>query len=133
MRALLQCSALVLMVAVSAGCGGTATQLGYTPKSKDRMDEVSAMFKSYIAANKGNLPKKLSDLDPFEPANQYGFAAIRDGEVVMFWGGAKSTESASIVQAHDKSVASTGGFVLMQDGTVKEMSAAEFGSAKKAK
>ena len=133
MRVLLQCAGFVLMVAISAGCGGTATQLGYTPKSKDRMDEVGAMYKSYMAANKGNLPKKLSDLDPFEPANQYGFAAIRDGEVVMFWGGAKSGDSGSIIQAHDKSISSTGGFVLMQDGTVKEMSASEFGSAKKAK
>lgn len=128
-------SFLVLLTAIAmvTGCGGSQPTLGYSPKSKDRMSEVANMYNGYITASKGSLPKKLSDLDPFEPANQYGYAGIRDGEIIMGWGGSKTAESGSIVQAHDKNAAQAGGFVLMQDGTVKEMTASEFGSAKKAK
>jgi hypothetical protein len=123
-------SCLLLWV---SGCGGSSTTMGYSPKSKERMGEVANMYNAFLSASKGGLPKKLSDLDPFEPANQYGYAGIRDGEIIMTWGGSKSAESASIVQAHDKNAGQSGGHVLMQDGTVKEMSAAEFNSAKKAK
>ena len=65
------------------------------------------------------------------------------GRAALITGGSKglgyamaqrmSASGADVVLAHEKKVPESGGYVLMQDGTVKEMSASEFGSAKKAK
>ena len=57
---------------------------------------------------------------------------LREGTLVYLWG---ATYAADIekVAAHEKKVPAEGGWVLLQSGTVREMTADEFKAAPKAK
>lgn len=124
--------ALTCLLAALAGCGSAAVKQGYTPKTEDKLREVWAMYKGHLDARK-RPPARLSDLDPYEPANIYGYADLRDGGLVIFWGGsAPSAGAGARVLAYEKDAPEQGGFVLFQDGTVKHLSAAEFQAAPKA-
>ena len=57
-------------------------------------------------------------------------AAVADGEVTVYWGAALG-QGQSIV-AYEKNAPTAGGWVLLQDRTVKQLSAEEFQSAAKA-
>jgi hypothetical protein len=77
-------------------------------------------------------PTKLAALEPFEPRIPTAGPAIRNGDIIYLWG-AEYVSGGTKVVAYEKKVPTEGGLVLLQDGTVKEMSTAEFGSAAKAK
>ena len=67
-----------------------------------------------------------------EPAFPEVVKLISGGQCVVVWGcGIKSGSSA--VLAYGKDAETKGGPVLLQDGTVKSMTAAEFAAAPKAK
>jgi hypothetical protein len=59
-------------------------------------------------------------------------AAIRTGDVVYIWG-AGYADGAKQVVAYEKKAPTEGGYVLLQDGTVKKMTADEFKSAPQAR
>jgi hypothetical protein len=67
-----------------------------------------------------------------EPMIPLAGPAIRSGDIVYYWG-AGYVDGGDKVVAYEKKVPTEGGFVLLQDGKVKEMSASEFQSAPKAK
>ncbi len=62
-------------------------------------------------------------------------AMLQNGSLRVQWGSGFSDapEAASTVLAYEKRVADQGGDVLMQDGSIKSMTAAEFKSAPQAK
>ena len=135
----MKCRSAVILLAIAwtalaMGCRRSADSpgAGYTPDSRERLIEIGSMYKAYTTDHR-DAPRKLSDFDPYEPANQGGFAWIRDGACVMLWGG-KPPEagSSAVVLAYEAKVPHEGGLVLMQDGTVVEMNAAQFGAAPKA-
>jgi hypothetical protein len=92
------------------------------------------MYKEYTADHR-QPPRKLSDFDhPYEPANIDGYAALRDGECVMLWGGGvPGANAGTTVVAYEKIVPEQGGLVAFQDGTVKQVTADEFKAAPKVK
>jgi hypothetical protein len=57
---------------------------------------------------------------------------IRSGDLVYVWGAGYAAGGTELV-AWEKAVPESGGYVLQQDGTVKQLSAGEFQSAPKAK
>jgi hypothetical protein len=59
---------------------------------------------------------------------------LRSGEIGCVWGTILSTaaNASSAVLAYEKKAATEGGWVLMQDGKVKRMTASEFQAAPKA-
>jgi hypothetical protein len=75
-----------------------------------------------------------------EPQFPRGYQAVKSGEVVVLWGAKMPGEgevnagtAPDAVIAYEKKTASEGGYVLLQNGTVKEMSADQFKAAPKAK
>jgi hypothetical protein len=56
---------------------------------------------------------------------------IRSGDIVYMWGAGHVPGGTQVV-AYEKRVTTECGFVLLQDGTAKEMTAAEFQAAPKA-
>ena len=86
----------------------------------------------------GQGPKKAADFSKYEAGYPLGYAAVQSGEVVVVWGakiaGEGETGSAPAnVVAYEKKVPAEGGLVLLQNGQVKQMTAAEFAAAPKAK
>lgn len=124
---------LLVLSAAVAGCGKTQTA-GPSASREQKMTEIGRMYKEYTADHR-QPPRKLSDFDhPYEPGNIDGYAALRDGECVMLWGGSLPGAGAgATVLAYEKAVPEQGGLVVFQDGTVKELTADEFKAAPKVK
>src|SRR5262245_30949001 len=75
----------VSLIGLLAGCSRPTGDKGYTPDRKETLAEIGAMYKAHTDERK-KAPRNLADLEPYEPANQHGFMALRDGECVLFWG-----------------------------------------------
>jgi hypothetical protein len=96
--------------------------------------EVGEMYTSYLKEH-GTPPRKVSDFEKYSPGFTFGSMALQNGDLVAVWNAPKATdpaEAATRVLAYQKKTPKEGGKVLMQDGTVKEMTAVEFAAAPKA-
>ena len=97
--------------------------------SATTLAEVKELVDTFQKQKKRS-PAKMADLSPLEPAFPDAVRLLNTQECVYQWGAGLSSGQA--VLAHGKDVAAAGGPVLLQDGTVKEMTAAEFAAAPKA-
>jgi hypothetical protein len=119
-----------LGLGVLAGCGSsgpTKTAGG----NRDALDELGQGLKSLAEENR-KPPASLASFGDLEPQLPVAGPLVRDGSIVYLWGAPYAAGSQTVV-AYEKQVPAEGGFALLQDGTVKEMTAAEFGAAPKAK
>jgi len=127
----------VHLLALSAGlvlvsaCGGPERRAeAPTYDMEAGLKELGELFK-YLAHEQQPPPAKLEDLSPRLDALPNAWGLLQNGQLVLFYGvGAANTPT---IVAHDKDAATQGGFVLLRDGTVKRMSAAEFQAAPKAR
>ncbi|WP_020469590.1 hypothetical protein [Zavarzinella formosa] len=89
----------------------------------DTLIEVSSMIRLYSGkANKG--PTKPADLAEFESGCPIGYAAVKSGEIIVIWGkkmGGEGVKGSDELIAYEKKAPSEGGYVLLNDGTVKKM------------
>jgi hypothetical protein len=130
---------LCLCGLLAAGCSSQSSPTGAGPDKGEVMREVGGLVSAYTGEfRKG--PQKLADLARYEPGFPLGFEAVKSGEVVVVWGarmtieegGGTNTGTTDVV-AYLKKVPAEGGPVLLQNGTVKEMTPGEFASAPKAR
>ncbi len=84
-----------------------------------------------VAADRQKPPSKVADLSAVEPMLPIAASAIRQGDLVYVWGTTLSPGGNGVV-AYEKDAPTGGGWVLTQDGTIKQMTAAEFQAAPKA-
>jgi uncharacterized protein (DUF2236 family) len=98
------------------------------------MQEIAKVYQ-YFEYAKLPPPKKAEDFRDYWDSMQGSFDRIQSGEIVVQYGIGRATGpgAGQQVLAYDKNAASAGGWVVLRDGTVKEMSAAEFAAAPKAK
>lgn len=129
--------ALLLPVVFVVGCSSNtnSTDTGAATGPEAALREVGGLLQ---AASAGAAPKKASDLAPFENGYPVGYQAVQTGEVVVVWGakvpgeGALASAPADVI-AYEKKAPTSGGWVLLQNMTTKQMTAAEFAAAPKAK
>jgi hypothetical protein len=116
-----------------AGCGKSPVTVP-APTTEAKLTEIGQMYRDFTKDHK-KAPQQLADFDlPYEPANINGYAALRDGECVMIWGGKLPGPNAgATVLAYEKSAPESGGLVLFQDGTIRTVTADEFKAAPKVK
>src|SRR5262245_34863671 len=126
----LACLMILAALPPLLGCAGSKPTL---PTSKDKVEEVRDMLKT-VQADKARPPSKTADLAAVDAYLPTAGTDLRSGELVYVWAAGLSNDpiSSSKGVAYEKKVASEGGWVLMQDGTVKPMTADEFRSAPKA-
>jgi hypothetical protein len=98
------------------------------------LDEIGQMWRSFTEEKK-RPPKKLADLQPYAPVYGSGVMALERDKCVVVWGAdfSKTPDASKTILAYEKEAPEKGGYVLMQDGTVKEMTAQEFQAAPKCK
>jgi len=130
MRILVTCVLAIVLFAVATGCGGAGPQSTINPSGREKLEEIKAMLDT-IAADHQKPPSKMADLGAVEPMIPFSANDIRSGELVYIWGTTISPGSAAVI-AHEKNAPTAGGWVLLQDGTVKQMTAEEFSAAPKA-
>lgn len=130
---------LVLLSALAlVGCSSDSKNApGQQRGNEAVLYEVGGLIQMY-SGEAGRGPKKAGDFAKFQNGYPLGFKAVQSGEVVVVWGAkmAGEGEAASApedVIAYEKKVPTEGGWVLLQNGKTKELTAAEFASAPKAK
>lgn len=125
-----------IAVLLSAAVLGSTPGCGETPKTPDSLpmeeqfQDLGGLIQEYQDARK-KAPTKVQDLTEFEPAHPRGYTLLSSGQAVYVWG--VGISSGTSVLAHEKDAEQKGGCVLLQDGSVKTMSASEFAAAPKAK
>jgi hypothetical protein len=127
----LRAVAVLVGLGLATGCTGSNQVQTATEDYKAALAEVGEMLKS-LAEEHRKPPGKLAELESVEPMIPLAGPAIRSGNIVYIWGAGYAAGSNQVV-AYEKKTPSEGGYVLLQDGTVKEMSSSEFSSAPKAK
>lgn len=116
----------------AAGCGGgdrPSPPAG--PRLATELGEVAELFRLYQAEHK-RPPRRLADLSRYAAGMDLGYGALQDGRVVPVWGASARSDGDGVL-AYEKDAPTAGGGVVLQNGTVKELTAEEFATAPKAK
>ena len=97
------------------------------PTAESELNDIAELLK--LAAHEGkSAPRNLQELSDISAAAPPGVTAVQEGRIVMNWGRRIDSTSKGVL-AYEKDVASKGGKVLLQDGSVVSMSSAEFANA----
>lgn len=121
-----------------AGCSSKEeNQTAAGPGRDAVLREVGGLIQMY-SGETGKGPKKASDLAKYEAGYPLGYQAVQSGEVVVVWGAKMAGEGEAAsgpkdVIAYEKKTPAEGGYVLLQNGETKQLTAAEFAAAPKAK
>jgi hypothetical protein len=130
-----QLAASLLLALTLAGCSsGTSNDEVRAPTNADALRDVANMIRDYTAAN-NRPPARAADLARFRNVYHVGLQAIESGDVVVLWGASVAGEGGGggeAIIAYEKAAPDSGGSVLLENGTVKQMTAAEFNAAPKA-
>ena len=120
------------LAAPMAGCGSGGVSRAPISGAQQSMEEIASILMSYQKGKKPP-PKSLKDLLTLQAAFPTAIQSLKSKDVLLYWGAgyADGPDAASTVLAYQKDVPEKGGEVLMQDGTVKKMTADEFKAARK--
>lgn len=116
---------LIAFCLASAGCGDSPrTGKPETVSVEEKLKDLAILYKDFQAERK-KPPQKQSDLAEFEPNHIQAFTGVSAGEIVVVYGVAMDpAKGGTRVVAHEKDAATAGGWVLLQDGSVKKLDAA---------
>jgi hypothetical protein len=127
-------AALALLVTGCGGkgdSGGGASGGGGTPSGKEALTSLADLLKDFAARN-AKPPARIADVEAVEPVFPGAYIGLKRDDIVYYWGNGINAGNGGTVIAHEKTADSGGGWVLMQNGDVKQMSADEFKAAPKA-
>lgn len=130
-------SALVAaaVLVVGAGCTAqkTATEKLAGPTAADGLTNLRDLFRQ-AAAGKAALPKSLTEFTAVEPFYPVAGPFVLSGDITCAWGAGlkEGAEAAKRILAFETRAAKEGGWVMFQDGTIREVTAEEFAAAAKA-
>ena len=123
--------AAVFCLGVVAGCGDGGDAGKVVPTDyKAALAELGEALKSTAADGK-KPPTRMAEFEMIEPMAPTAGPLIRSGELIYLWGGGYVPSGTKVV-AYQKKAEAEGGPVLLQDGTVKVMTADEVKAAPKA-
>lgn len=128
----LRCLLLLPLAFILPACSGTPTRV--TPPAPDpteALQELGEVYK-YRAVQKMPVPARTEDLMENDGALGTALPLIREGQLVVVWKIGYSANSSEVL-AYEKDTPTTGGKVLLRNGSVKQMTAAEFAAAPKAR
>ena len=119
----------LILIAALPACGSNTPVAPPPVDTGEALKELGEVYK-YLSAQKLSPPRKVEDLEEYEGTLAGALPKIKAGEIVVAWGLGYSSGS-SQVQAHAKDAPTSGGQVLLRNGTVKYMTASEFQAARK--
>src|SRR5262245_17284064 len=133
------CTLVVLSAAAWIGWGtGGSSGGGATSVESTALNELGEAYRAYSIANK-KPPKSMADLSKVEAIGGNGVASAKEGNIIVNWGATlpdtdetPGKNPSPEILAYWKGVPESGGYVLMLDRTIKQMTADEFKAAPKA-
>jgi hypothetical protein len=127
--------ALVPLFVFVLGCDKSQQQAGDTDLQarKSELNEIYNLYTLYVKINQ-KPPQRVTDLTQKEQqaTSPAGVRVLQSDEYVVVWG-ADLTSRDGAVLAYQKSVPNEGGWVLLRDGSIKQLTADEFKATPKAK
>ena len=130
-------TAVLASVLVGLGAPGCSRQESESASqerfNKDMLLEFAELLKAHVRDHK-KPPSKAADVASYEPIYPTAHVGIVKKDIVYPWGVGLTSggDAGSTVLAYQKDVETKGGWALMQDGTVKELTAEQFKAAPKA-
>jgi hypothetical protein len=123
---------LLTVVTVLPACGRSGTPTVHAADPTFGLEQLGKFYQ-YLAHERQRPPAKVDDLIAYPPESiPDALPLIQSGDIVVIWGAGYSPSSNQII-AYEKDAPTKGGKVLLQSGTVKAMTVAEFQAAPKAK
>ena len=123
-----------VMAVTLGGCGGgDGPRPGEgtgAPTGKDALEDLARLLKDFDE-KKQKPPASLAAIAPVEPVYTAAHLGLVRGDIVYVWGAGLAAGSDKVV-ANEKKAGTEGGWVLLQNGSVKQMTAEEFKAAPKA-
>jgi hypothetical protein len=117
-----------LLLLLAAGCSENHRP---APSSNaDGLKELVDVYK-YLEYSSTPPPQRVDELNSYVDSLPNALPRIQNGEYLLVWGvglAAAPPQSGGVL-AYEKKAPTEGGAVLLRDGTVKEMTAAEFAAA----
>jgi len=110
------------------GCGSPTRPTEGGPPASTYLTDIKLLLERF-EQDKKRAPARSADFIEYEPSFPGAVRKLSSGDVVYAWG--NPLGSGTSILAYGKNVGAEGGPVLLADGTVKEMTAAEFASATK--
>lgn len=118
----------VVCLVVAGGCrSGASNKPASEGDNEQALKELGEVYQ-YLAYEKRNPPVRATDLEEHEGSLQVALPKVRSGELVVAWGAGYTPGSGGVL-AYEKDAPTSGGKVLLRNGTVKQVSAAEFATA----
>lgn len=111
------------------GCSGAKSVQGDDALRQALLD--FAQFLQALPSDGVKPPKKMAEFLPREPMAPIASEYLQNGKLVYIWGSGLSPDGQKII-AYEKAVETTGGWVLLENGTVEKMSSEAFSAAPKA-
>ena len=126
-------AAAVLVVGVGCSTQKTAPEKLAGPTAADGLGNLRDLFRQ-AAAGKATLPKSLAEFTALEPFYPVAGPFVLSGDISCAWGAGLrgGAEAARRILAFETRAAKEGGWVMFQDGTIREVTAEEFAAAAKA-
>ncbi len=127
---------VVSLLLSAAGCGSSPGAAAPEARKENvqqlALDQVKQMLEIRQGDAPGKAATKAADYAKYEKLCPVGYQRLKSGEIVLI-GAPLAADASDTVLAYEKEAPTSGGYVLMQDGsTIKKLSADEFKSAKKA-
>ncbi len=119
----------------AAGCGGSAPEAPATlggPTAKQSLEDLARLLEHY-QKERLPMPAGIADVEPLEPIFRASYLGLVREEILYTWGLPLLPGAGDKVLAYEKKAEAEGGWVLLQDGTVKRMSQAELAAPPKAR
>ncbi len=133
----LLCSVLVLFPVCLLGCGGSnnfidsagTVEADGLPDARTGLVEMAEMFQKVFKGD-ATPPKKAADYEKYEIPYPTAGLLLTKGKIV-YHGGKFDKSAPPALLGYAKDAATAGGWVLMTNGDVKEVTAAEFAELSK--
>jgi hypothetical protein len=129
MNYLLSCAILGFSLLGFVGCSGTKSVQGDEALRQALQD--FAQFLEALPSDGVKPPKKMAEFLPREPMAPIAAEYLQNGKLVYFWGAGLSPDGQKII-AYEKAAETSGGWVLLENGTVQQMTSEAFSAAPKA-
>ncbi len=118
----------LITLAMILGCGKTNTAPEGGPPASTYFTDLKFLLEQF-EKDKKRAPARMSDVMEYEPSYPGAVRKLNTGDVIYAWG--NPLGSGTGILAYGRNVGTEGGPVLLQDGTVKDMTANEFATAPK--
>jgi len=127
----------VIVITTAGGCSSRAKSEAGERTPADELRELAGVLTLYSGQN-GRGPAKPADLEPYEVGAPLAYRSVLAGDIIVVWGatmpgeGDVKTSGTTAIIAYQKQGPTEGGYVLLHNGTIKQLSATEFAAAPKA-